>query len=205
MNKKYMDFVPAKSGKMQGTSKLVTTKIVEEEILTVTSEDVFVSDDLFLDKVDNSSARFVRTDVPKRPLSQKPLKREPLTAGDALAAMKAQDIRAKKNIRPPKRAKKITNDMAGMALDAKTKKDIYQTPKTQFINQEKIVKRPLSRNIYLKEIEKNDEVVAKEPKNIVIASSKPEKKSKLKTFFAIVLTIIVGAAAGAVAFLLLPK
>ena len=77
----------------------------------------------------------------------------------------------------------------------------YQIPKNPFINQASVVKRPLSKNVYQKKIEPTKEVSDK-PVAII---SKPEKDSKAGVVVGIILTIILGAAAGTVAFLLLPK
>ena len=78
---------------------------------------------------------------------------------------------------------------------------VFKVPKTPFINQEKVVKRPLSKNTYQKKI-----VVPKEePKGPVTIITKPEKDAHVSMVVAVILTIILGAAAGTVAFLLLPK
>lgn len=74
-------------------------------------------------------------------------------------------------------------------------------PKANFINKEKVVKRPLSKNVYQKKIEATKE----EPKGPVTIITKPEKDSKAGIIIAIILTIILGATAGTIAFLLLPK
>ncbi len=81
------------------------------------------------------------------------------------------------------------------------KKKVFQPPKTPFINQEKVVKRPLSKNVYQKKIE----VPKEEPKGPVTIITKPERDAHVGLIVAIILTIILGAAAGTVAFLLLPK
>ena len=64
------------------------------------------------------------------------------------------------------------------------------------------MKRPLSGNIYRKEIAA---AVKEEPKGPVTIIAKPEKNSHVGVIVTIILTIILGAAAGTVAFLLLPK
>ena len=59
----------------------------------------------------------------------------------------------------------------------------------------------LSKNVYKKKV-----VVPKEePSGPTTIIEKPEKDSKVGMVVAIILTIILGAAAGTVAFLLLPK
>jgi hypothetical protein len=67
--------------------------------------------------------------------------------------------------------------------------------------QAKIEKRPLSKNVY----QKNITVPKEEPKGPVTIIAKPEKDAKVRLIVAVILTIILGAAAGTVAFLLLPK
>ena len=78
-------------------------------------------------------------------------------------------------------------------------------PKAKFVNTEKIAKRPLSKsakNVYVKKIVEPEEKVNAKPVKII---DKPEKDSKVGMVVAIIITIILGAAAGTVAFLLLPK
>lgn len=77
----------------------------------------------------------------------------------------------------------------------------FEIPKAQFINQEKVVKRPLSKNVYRKEVVAPKE----EPKGPVTIIAKPEKDAHVSMVVAVIITIILGAAAGTVAFLLLPK
>lgn len=76
----------------------------------------------------------------------------------------------------------------------------FVTPRSPFINQDKVVKRPLSsRNVYQKP------VVKEEKKGPVTIITNSEKDSKVGLLVTIILTIVLGAAAGTVAFLLLPK
>lgn len=88
------------------------------------------------------------------------------------------------------------------SLNELSKKDArLKIPKPAFVNTEKVRKRPLSKNVYQKKV-----VVPKEePSAPVTIINKPEKDSKVGLIVAIILTIILGAAAGTVAFLLLPK
>ncbi|MBR2836970.1 hypothetical protein IKE79_01275 [Candidatus Saccharibacteria bacterium] len=83
-------------------------------------------------------------------------------------------------------------------LDAK-KKAQNRSP---FLSGAKVVKRPLSRNVYPKK-----EIITpkEEPAAPVTIIEKPEKDSKARLIITIIITIILGAAAGTVAFLLLPK
>ena len=73
-----------------------------------------------------------------------------------------------------------------------------KTPTPKFINTEKVAKRPLS-----------DSVAPKKPTILapaeVASKPTPKKPKKIGTVLAIIITIVLGAAAGAIAFLLLPK
>ena len=74
-------------------------------------------------------------------------------------------------------------------------------PKSPFINQNRVEKRPLSKNVYKKPIPKTEEPVSG-PVTII---AKPEKEKGINLVITIIITIILGAVAGTVAFLLLPK
>ena len=91
-------------------------------------------------------------------------------------------------------------ESSGLTVKPKDNK-VYKTPKSPFINQDKVVKRPLSKNVYQKKVE----VPKEEPKGPVTIITKPEKQAHVSLIVTIILTIILGAAAGTVAFLLLPK
>lgn len=87
------------------------------------------------------------------------------------------------------------------SVEKKDKKQTFEVPKSPFINQDKVEKRPLSKNYYQKKIE----VPKEEPKGPVTIITKPEKQAHVSLIVLIIFTIILGAAAGTVAFLLLPK
>lgn len=146
--------------------------------------------------VEDLTAHFVRTDVPKRPLSEKP----DISAKAAKAKkVKATGVRGAKT----KTTKKAAESEAAKIEAAKKKatSKTYKTPKSPFINQNKVMKRPLSGNVYRKEV-----VVPKEEaKGPITIIEKPEKERHIGVVITIILTIILGAAAGTVAFLLLPK
>lgn len=79
-------------------------------------------------------------------------------------------------------------------------------PQPHFINAEKVVKRPLSPNAPKRPAPAQPATPVNEPaKSPVTIIDKPKKESHAKTVITIILTIILGAAAGVVAFLLLPK
>ena len=144
-----------------------------------------------LGTVENLNTKFVKSDVPKRPLSQKP---HFITKKTGLAAVKAQRI---SNRKPETKAEKPVVKSTQTSGD----KRAYKTPNTPFINQNKVKKRPLSKNIYTKKVTAPKE----ESKGPITIISKPEKQAHIGLIITIILTIILGAAAGTVAFLLLPK
>lgn len=83
-------------------------------------------------------------------------------------------------------------------------KKTYEIPKSPFINQASVQKRPLSKNVYLKKLEAESEKSSAMPEPVTIVSRK-EKDSKSGLVVGIVATVILGAVAGVVAFLLLSK
>jgi hypothetical protein len=198
MNRQYIDFVPAKSKKIPDTPKMVTIQTTTTETVSVVEREVPKPKTTNLGMVEDLNQKFVKTNVQKRPLGQKPL-----IAGDALSVLKAQKIKASKIPKPIVRPAEPVVKPVEKPMELE-KKHTYQAPKVQFINQEKIAKRPLSKNVYLRELEKSPEKESEAQKPLVIASE-PKKKSHWGTVIAIIVTIIVGIAAGGVAFLLLPK
>lgn len=152
--------------------------------------------DVALGVIENVGPKFVKTDVPKRPLSD-----ASHFTKTGVAAAKAKKLTGTRAAVTPAAAKR------GKSVEAKPtqKKNVgtYTPPKTPFINQEKVQKRPLSKNVYRKKA--TTVPVKEEKKGPVTIISKPEKDSHVGLIVTIILTIILGAAAGTVAFLLLPK
>ena len=144
--------------------------------------------------IEELNPKFVKTDVPKRPLSDKSHFR---AEQSEIAKIKARKV-VEKPVENP--AKKSVEKPKAQA-EKKERTEAYQVPKTPFINQGKVEKRPLSKNVYAKKIE----VATEEPKGPVTIISKPESQAHVGLIVTIILTIILGAAAGTVAFLLLPK
>ncbi|MCR5700310.1 MAG: hypothetical protein K6G49_02685 [Candidatus Saccharibacteria bacterium] len=204
MKKQYMDFVPTrpqiKTTKRVASEKTVkTVKTVKPQVkaeIKTTNKVGFASEDKpKLGAVENLNTRFVRSDVPKRPLSRAA---HFTTGRTGIAAAKAQKI----GMKSAKPAKSVENSVE-KSKPKEAPKTIYQPPKTPFVNQEKVVKRPLSaKNVYP---EKKPEVKEAKPEEPVTIIEKPEKQAHAGMVIAIILTIILGAAAGTVAFLLLPK
>ncbi|MDO4507895.1 MAG: hypothetical protein Q4B65_00670 [Candidatus Saccharibacteria bacterium] len=233
MNKRYMDFVPARA--VQRPQKKVEEVVeVEEvqvtEILAERKRPVGVSTGLKEPKygvIEDLTPKFVNTKVSKRPLSAMPrmtgsvaakpvarANKEVATKPCAKTAVKAAGntaVAAKaKVVKAPVKATVKTDEILKKALEEAEKvteeKEVAKVPKpaktSPFVNTDKIDKRPLSKNVYRKKIE---ELVPETPSGPVTIITKPEKDSKVGTVVAIILTIILGATAGTVAFLLLPK
>ena len=178
MNKRYMDFVP--KGKNIPAKKPVEVKksvpVAEEpEVISYTEE---VVTEEFLDATpDVAIEEFLAVDTNPRRMS------EP----------EYGVIEAKPAEKPAEKAPETP--------EKKSEKEEFKTPKTRFVNTEKVEKRPLSKNVYKKTIVAPKE----EPSGPVTIITKPDKGSHIGVIVTIVLTIILGAAAGTVAFLLLPK
>ena len=132
----------------------------------------FASEKVALGAIEDMSDRFVKKDVPKRPLNN--------TTG----------------------VHNVTGNVYNNAPNVTS--GVYNPPRNPFINQEKIQKRPLSKNVYYEKTEKA-EPAKEEPKGPVTIITKPEKQAHVSLIVTIILTIILGAAAGTIAFLLLPK
>ena len=151
--------------------------------------------------IEDLNPRFVNTNVVKRPLGH--------DANTGSASMgqtispKTETSKKGFGSRFKRKSEKVSkNDSVAVSKAEKpVKNDKYVVPKSPFINQEKVVKRPLSKNVYPKKAEP-----AKPAKNgPVTIIAKPEKEAHTSLVVTIILTIILGAAAGTVAFLLLPK
>jgi hypothetical protein len=93
-------------------------------------------------------------------------------------------------------------DEAFMEAENITRRDRRTMRTTPFVNTEGVEKRPLSGSVATK---KRIFVPKEEPSGPVTIIQKPEKDSRVGLIVAIIITIILGATAGTVAFLLLPK
>ncbi len=210
MNKKYIDFVPARPKSKKASVKKVTKKsaaikksevspkrpIVEEDALSIGAETFSLKKGPRYGVIEEFRPKFVKTEVEKRPLSRSHFtnKKTELTAAKAQkVGLKEVSKPVEKPVEKPEKTennKKSAEDKAKMKI-----------PKSPFINQAKVAKRPLSKNIYERTVKPTEEV----PTGPVTIISKPEKDTKISLVVTIILTIILGAAAGTVAFLLLPK
>ena len=209
MNKKYMDFVPAKPKKVAAKKSapkkaaVVVKKpgvakkpVVEEDVLSTGAETFSLKKEPKYGVVEEFRPKFVKTEVEKRPLSRSHF----ATKKTELAVAKAKKVGLKEAAKPVEKPveKSIKTEKNEKPAEDKTKMKI---PKSPFINQAKVAKRPLSKNIYERTVKPTEEI-STGPVTII---SKPEKDTKVSLVVTIILTIILGAAAGTVAFLLLPK
>ena len=176
MNKRYIDFVPVKKGE---TGAVKTSSPKRGTVVASSSVKTTVSTTrtrVVAPKVNTSSTSKVTT------VSR--VSSAPRVASSPKAS----------NTSKASRVVTVSSNMPEM-------KKKVQAPNNRFIKNPKIAKRPLSNTGYKKEVKAQDE----KPKGPVTIIEKPEKNSKLGLIVTIIITIVLGAAAGTVAFLLLPK
>ncbi|MBR3386279.1 hypothetical protein IKG68_01800 [Candidatus Saccharibacteria bacterium] len=220
MNKRYIDFVPKKTAASatparsrvsspnntaaprpqvslpDGSAARVVTHQVSEEIrLEEIFEERPAASQPNFGVIEDFSGKFVSNPTDKRPL------------GTATSAA-AKDLKAAKSKKIPRiplirGAKKPEPTPPTKPATEPAASDQMKIPVRPFINAEKVTKRPLSRNVYKPRQIPIDK--AEEPKGTVTIIEKPEKDSRISLIITIIITIILGAAAGTVAFLLLPK
>ena len=210
MNRRYIDFVPAKKAPVRSSSPIEKTAPKAET--TVEEIAVFHEDEPIYHKKQITTAFLEERQVPRPAFIQ----REP-ELGIVEDVALENDVEKRPLSSPKKasddeikavKAKKVGNqEVVEKPVEKPEKKEsetdkTYKTPKSPFINQEKVEKRPLSKNVYRKKVVTP---VKEEPKAPVTIIEKPEKQAHVSLVIAIILTIILGAAAGTVAFLLLPK
>ncbi|MBR2710672.1 hypothetical protein IKF02_03555 [Candidatus Saccharibacteria bacterium] len=200
MSGKYMDFVPV--GAQRVTQKKAVVRSVVDANKKVELDELKLSQIMKEREVvrragvsenvgpkfgviEDFQQKFVKTEVKKRPLNNAQ------KAKEELAAAKAKKILKESKVDKP----------AVEVKEEAPKEDTLKVPKSRFVNTEKVKKRPLSKNVYQKEVVALEE----KPTGPITIISKPEKDSKAGLIVTIIITIILGAAAGTVAFLLLPK
>lgn len=220
MNKRYMDFVPTRKAKnapkmassgevMRAARPAMRTSlsrtpvakvshtqytaraVSENERIDVSANTFSIRSEAMLGVVEDLNPKFVQKNVPKRPLSKRPKPR--MEYERELAEIKSRKLVGNR--------RDVIEEEVMMRPKKTAEKDNYVTPKTPFINQAKVEKRPLSKHVYTKKIEP----VKEEKRGPVKIIEKPEKDGKIGLVITIILTIIMGAAAGTIAFLLLPK
>ena len=205
MNKRYMDFVPARGKKLE--PKPVKRPEVPKKPVVITKSAMPVmgrAEKAVAKPAEKTLAKSVSRIEAKKDAKLGIVEDLGVRGGSSVSARhfeekrsEVRELKAKKvGIREEKKV-----SSAEKARGLKTKVDeTFKTPKTQFINQDKIEKRPLSKNVYRKTVVAKEDVQG--PVTII---AKPEKSAKISLVLTIIITIILGAAAGTVAFLLLPK
>lgn len=165
--------------------------------------------DLQLGVIEDLNAKFVSSEVEKKPLGS-----AQAGIGSDLKEVKSRRLLGRKNrktaVKPVEKPvenseSKVVRNVAPGVRSAQNvqnaQKATYKMPKSPFINQDKVAKRPLSKNAYQRKVVAPEE----KPSGPVAIIAKPEKDKKVSLVVTIIITIILGAAAGTVAFLLLPK
>lgn len=193
MNQRYIDFVPVKNNN-------VPQPIAEPKPVRVTVQTTEV-------KVTRKTAPIKATPAhPVAPAKATPAR--PTAPAKPVSPVKTQSVAVNrtniKAIKSEKIAKKPLNlqpKPAKKPAPAATKpKTTFEPPK--FINTSKVEKRPLSKTVYAR----RQEVVAKEePTGPVAIIDKPEKDSNIGLIITVILTVILGAAVGTIAFLIVPR
>ena len=196
MNRRYIDFVPTKDSK-NSTTRSIAKPITAKPVAKAATKPV----------VQPAVKPAVKPKVEKK----KP-QAPPRIVYTAMPAMKQRTTKAKdapkmsfstKNTKPKSEPMLgVVEDVNHAAAGARVTENTYNVPNSPFINRVAVAKRPLSKNVYQKKTEK---AVTEKPKGPVTIIAKPEKDAHVSVVVTIILTIILGAAAGTVAFLLLPK
>lgn len=166
-------------------------------------------DDLQLGVIEDLNTKFVSSEVEKKPLGS-----AQTVKGSDLKEVKSRRLLGRKSrktaVKPVEKPvenseSKVVKNVAPGVRSAQNvqnaQKATYKMPKSPFINQDKVAKRPLSKNAYQRKVVAPEE----KPSGPVAIIAKPEKDKKVSLVVTIIITIILGAAAGTVAFLLLPK
>lgn len=219
MNKRYMDFVPVGTNKAPKAAKIVVPEpetdpepVMRKPHITELSEleinQMFEAREVKpragvsagrrepnYGVIEDYQPKFVKAEIEKRPLSKQKTAKE-----------EVKEVKAKKIERMPVLKKAVAKKEAPKEKVAERPKEekaeaLKIPKKTPFVNTEKVAKRPLSKNVYQKQVAPPKE----EASGPVTIINKPEKDSKVGLIVTIIITIILGAAAGTVAFLLLPK
>ncbi len=183
MNKRYIDFVPAKRGQVD----LKASPFSKSEVKTTTKapEKKVVAK--------KTTPRTVSKVAPKTEIEKVKAAKIRATSRDTFESRKVSAVK--------KTIEKDTGKTVEKRADKVTHGAKMEIPKNPFIANPKVSKRPLSKNVYKKEVKAPKE----EPKGPVTIIEKPEKGAHVGLVVTIILTIVLGATAGTVAFLLLPK
>ena len=186
MIKQYMDFVPAGKAKVKVSPQPVAKS---SYVVSASKAKTKVSSQSVARSNYATPASGTKVNVPSQPVTR-PNYDKKVTASVRKVTRTSGAVWAGST--GGKEAKKPS---------VKVERNTLELPKTAFLNTDKIAKRPLSKNVYHKAIE----VPKETPSAPVTIIDKPEKDSKVGIVVTIIVTIVLGAAAGTVAFLLLPK
>ncbi len=210
-NKRYMDFVPKSTTKKpsnvapkKGTAEVDDFEV--NEVFEERNEKIragVTPPNKKAPKTPDYQKNFVRAAVPKRPLSRKQLQEKKAVQQNVAPVVKSIEGKPEQKVAPiPKPVENKTEVKPPKPQKIpKLKKAKRNEVKPAFVNTEKVAKRPLSNSVG-----KPKTVVPEEtPSGPVTIIDKPASDSKVGLIITIILTIILGAAAGTVAFLLLPK
>lgn len=157
-----------------------------------------------LGEIEDLNPKFVAADVPKRPLNDGTNVNSDAKKDDASVAKSKRiggRLRSKRAAKLSAKQEKVDSK----AQKSAEKNETYNVPKSPFINQDKVVKRPLSGKSYQTRNVPTAQPEKKTNGKPVTIIAKPKKDSRVGMVVTIILTIILGAVAGTVAFLLLPK
>lgn len=224
MNKRYIDFVPAKKGNTKAVVTQRTVSAVRTTRSTVVARPVTNStqgSSATPTKVPTAKSAVVRTPAmrtseakanvpkaalsPRRRVARREIDEPVIVDGREVEFGVIEDLGPVQGTRTiaerPEQKPAKAQEKSQPKSETKTQGKTFNIPRTPFINQEKVVKRPLSKNVYAKRVT----VPKEEPKGPITIITKPEKDAHVSLIVAVILTIILGAAAGTVAFLLLPK
>lgn len=219
VKQRYIDFAPVKKKTAVPVRRGAPKRVVAKKpvVLKTSAPEEVPVEEIFEEKprpagvsrglkepaygvIEDYQPKFVRAEVKKRPLG----------AGKNVSAASGR-VTAKSAVRA---ASGATRGVSGGAFATKSaasgaKKASLAPANVRFLNTNKIEKRPLSGTKQIvKKAAVPEKVVTEEkkkskgPERII---AKPDKDSKAGLIIAVILTIILGAAAGTVAFLLLPK
>lgn len=226
MNKKYIDFVPGKTTK-KGAAKprrqavvvksdVVVRRVAPKRPATVRRAKLELDEEIVYKSLPREDNLAMQEPVTQREVNfgviedlgsdftDIEVEKPPLT-GAYIESMTdvAKEAKAKKIVgrRFGRNVKAPVEKPVEKSVKTESKKQTMTIPKSPFINQARVEKRPLSKNVYQKKVE-----AMREPKTgPVTIIAKPEKDKHVSVIVTIIITIILGAAAGTVAFLLLPK
>lgn len=179
---------------VQETPKPVAKPAPKPETFEPTAKTFATTRELSYGVIEDYEPFFTAAKVEKRPLST------PRPSAE-LAEAKAKKVRSSLFGSNSKKNKEEKAPIKEAPVAKEPEFQALKTPDTPFVKSVQVEKRPLSKNVYKKPAPTPVEA-STGPVKII---DKPEKDSHIGPIIAIILTIILGAAVGTVAFLLLPK